>query len=347
MHFCTDPRFDEDTLFIIFEEDYRFTPDAGDPAWTHEKRRDTSSTIPPSLVPSPPPAEQASSSSAPSASLDTTAEPGRVEPTAHPEKGLRQNRAAAADYVLPSKAPAEAFKQPSMFLRDLVAYATLADRQKRGNFIFCGWQPHGAGESASCKEKDNYRSGLMLSMVSQYAFFALETAFRDDHIPKGHVDLGIKKYLSQPQISFGSYITPPLGGYTAHLSGCEKEFFDKPRPCIWMEAFACPGTRKVHDWNEKPRDKWLCTFTAKGKRDYVCRLDVDVPDEKVRWTTFDSRHGDVGAAKSYAGWGSAAWDADTKDWVERTERQLRSGRQLRQREKFRCWIASEEVGVKT
>ena len=34
LEFCTDPRFDEDTLFIIFEEDFRFTPDVGDPAWT-------------------------------------------------------------------------------------------------------------------------------------------------------------------------------------------------------------------------------------------------------------------------------------------------------------------------
>ena len=65
LEFCTDPRFDEDTLFIIFEEDFRFTPDVGDPAWTHNGRKDTSATILSSMFgPSPPPAEEAASSSA-------------------------------------------------------------------------------------------------------------------------------------------------------------------------------------------------------------------------------------------------------------------------------------------
>ena len=72
--------------------------------------------------------------------------------------------------MVQNKASRDDWKQPSMFLRDLVAYATLAHRQKRGDFMFMGWQPHGAGESESTPSVDRMRSGLMLSMVSQQGF---------------------------------------------------------------------------------------------------------------------------------------------------------------------------------
>ena len=123
------------------------------------------------------------------------------------------NRASGADW-----------EHPSIFLRDLVAYATLAHRQKRGDFMFMGWQPHGAGQSDSTKDIIRMRSGLMCSMVSLEGFLHLETQWRvaPELTAIGHVDLKLKNFWSLPVNSRVSYITPPIGGYTAHLSGCEK-----------------------------------------------------------------------------------------------------------------------------
>ena len=260
----------------------------------------------------------------------------KVEPIAHPGFWLRPERGAAEGYVVQNRASGSDWKHPSMFLRDLVAYATLAHRKKRGDFMFMGWQPHGAGDAA--KNIHQYRSGLMLSLVSKAAFLKLETDWRTNknlqHV--GHVDINLKNYFSEPQNTRVCYISPPIAGYTSHLSGCDKEFYKKARPCIWMEPFACPGTRKSHDWETKPRDKWLCTFTAKGRCEWVCRVDVEVPDAQVMWLTCDGRplywaeHGPAEAAAACS------------------QRKLRAGRALRQRETFRSWVEfEEEAGVKT
>ena len=354
LEFCTDPRFDEDTLFIIFEEDFRFTPDVGDPAWTHNGRKDTSATILSSMFgPSPPPAEEAASSSAaPAEAASSSAAPSshnkmprakKAEPPVHPNFWNRAERGAEGGYVVQNKASRDDWKQPSMFLRDLVAYATLAHRQSRGDFMFMGWQPHGAGDSTPTTKVDRYRSGLMLSMVSQQGFLHLETQWKraETLTTAGHVDLKLKNFWCLPVNSKVSYITPPIGGYTAHLSGCAAEFYKKERPCIWMEDFACPGTRRSHDWNAKSREKWLATFTSNGKPDWVCRVDVAVPDEKVYWVSFDKRV-DLGPAEPTAGWGNAAWDNDRKVWNEKTERQMRAGRALRLRDKLRIWTTKPE-----
>ena len=354
LEFCTDPRFDEDTLFIIFEEDFRFTPEVGDPAWTHNGRKDTSATIFSSMFgPSPPPDPKASSSSAAAAEEASSSAAAsshnmiprakKEEPPVPPNFWSRKEREAAGDYVVQNRASGADWKQPSIFLRDLVAYATLAHRRQRGDFMFMGWQPHGAGESDSTKNKNNMRSGLMCSMVSQEGFLHLETQWRfsPQLTAAGHVDCKLKNFWSLPVNSRVSYITPPIGGYTSHISGCEKAFFTKERPCIWLEDFACPGTRRAHDWTEKPRQKWLCTFRSNGKVDWICRVDVAVPDESVWWLSCDQRVA-RGPAEPTAGWGNAAWDNDRKTWIEKTDREMRASRALRQREKFRHWTTRQD-----
>ena len=223
--FCTDVRFDEDTLFIIFEEDFRFAPDLGDPAWTHNKRVDTSMTMPSTSQPSPPPAEQASSSSSAAASShNKIPREHKVEPTAHQEPSSRKMKAGVGDYKVLNKPSAADWKKPSVFLRDLVAYATLAHRQKRGDFIFCGWQPHGAGEADSCKNKNNYRSGLMLTMVSQTGFWELETQWRVH--PKlttpAHVDLCLPFFSAMRRFLGRATSTRPWEGIMPTSVGVSK-----------------------------------------------------------------------------------------------------------------------------
>ena len=103
-----------------------------------------------------------------------------------------------------------------------------------------------------------------------------------------------------------------------------------------MGDFACPGTRRSHDWNAQPREKWLATFTVNGLLAWGCRVDVALPDEKVWWYSYDKRvH--LGSAEPTAGWGNAAWEDSWKCWNEKTDREVRASRALRMRENFRYW----------
>ena len=338
---ATDNRFDADTLFIIFEEDFRFTPVIGDPAWTHEHRKDTSNVAMSRICGRTPTAEAASSTSSAAAapsSHNKIPKTTAVEPTAHPK--------VADKYVIRPRASGEAWKHTSMFLRDLVGYATLAHRQGRGDFMFMGWQPHGSGDSAGAKQV-RFRSGTMLTMVSQEGFLRLARDWDINDALKhpGHVDLCLKKYWSQPENNRVSYISPPIGGYTSHLSGTSKEFFAKERPTIWMEAFACPGTRRCHDWEDAPRgrEKWFCTFTTQGKCHFMGAANVDVPDHSVIWHTWDERTATT-EAEPTAGGSNWHWDAanQKRDWKAISVRQQRAGRVLRLRGKFRFYAECVE-----
>ena len=351
--FCTDERFDADTLFMIFEEDFRFTPKIDDPAWTHNGRKDTSALML-SRIFGPPPITEASSSSSSAAAAPSSqnkipkVEP-KVEPTAHPKLYSRKSRDAEDDYDVLNRAKGEEWEHPSMFLRDLVAYATLAHRAGRGDFMFMGWQPHGAGEGFGV-DINKFRSGAMLTMVSKAGFLQLASEWRTNDCLKTpcHVDIALKKYWSLPANKRTCYIVPPMAGYTSHLSGTSKEFYTKERKNTWLEEFACPGTRREHDWSPGlGRQKAFYTFTAKSKAEWVCEANVDKVDFLVQWRTYDDRFV-LGAAELTAGWGRWYWDYYNWRWAQMTVRQQRAGRSLRHLEKFRNFVEQwEKAGVKS
>ena len=209
--FATDPRFEDDTLFIIFEEDYRFAPERGDAAWSHGDRSDTSDKMPSNefcqytissssssafrKVSPPPPERGASSSTDPARGEKRSSTSEDHRPT-HPEWESRRTKHATPDFVVHKRAKRSDFETVSVYLRDLVATANLAAREGIGEFIFAGWQPHGAGEDG---KTDRYRSGAHLVMVTKTGFKTLEIAFvYDDGLKKpGHIDLKLKKLLVQ------------------------------------------------------------------------------------------------------------------------------------------------------
>jgi len=316
-------------LFIIFEEDYRFAPEPDDPAWTHKNRSDTSSRMPSCFKPSPPPAQSSSTSSSraePTASSHNKIPRWhKVEPTAPQEFSGRKVRDQQGGYTLFHKPSAANCNQPSQFMRDLVAYATLAHRSKRGDFIWCGWQPHGCGESKG-KIKSRYASGNMLTMVSKAGFWKLQASW-DEHPSlryPGHVDICLKNFFSKPTNNYSCYISPPLGGYSAHVSGCEAK--QGVREEIWKEDFACPGTRRSHDWETPPRQKFLCSFTENGRCVFERELNVEVPDNEVRWLTKDVR-AELGTAHGGG---------------ERSQREKREGRRAFMHTKFRHYVGDDK-----
>jgi len=132
---------------------------------------------------------------------------------------------------------------------------------------------------------------------------------------------------------------PPVGGYTSHLSGTSAEFYSTDRPNVWMENFACPGTRKVHDWDPEPRQRKLLAFTAKGKPREVCNIDVEVDDSAVQWLTYEFRKGrytepTAGEEDEELPSSSSAASASATVLTARQKRARRAGRQ---RDTFRVY----------
>jgi hypothetical protein len=354
--FCLDGRFDADTLFLIFEEDFRFYPDKDDPAWSMPGRRNTYDYMVADLFGSSPSPTSAASSSRdePTAvhsrgsSEMPLGDPLEAEPheEVHPSWWKRPKTECGSHWNVLKRASSKDFKHVSVFLRDIVAYANLASRHKRGDFMFLGWQPHGAGDTSS--NVDRYRSGTMLTVATVRAFRDLQIGFREhaDLKQPGHVDQQLKKYWCQEHMTRVSYIAPPISGYTEHVSGCSREFLTAPRRTIWQEKFACPGTRASHDWQEPARRRWLCTFSKKGGIEYVAQVDVMVPDTAVEWLSFDAREeAQQQPTEPTAGWGKWSWNDETQSWEQPTKRFERADRARRQRLKFRVYTSDEDKAL--
>lgn len=197
--------------------------------------------------------------------------------------------------------------------------------------MFMGWQPWGAGD----KGRPNvYRSGTMLTMFSGEGALRLLYGFQnDDELRRpAHIDQALKRFWSKPENHAVAYISPPVGGYYDHVSGCSPEFLTSERKGIWREQFAAPGTRRTHDW--LGREKWFCTFTAKGGCDWVGKVDIAVPDEEVLWKTFDARW------ESASSEPTAGWKWTEYGWQE-TGRRTRMARSIRQKMKFRHYVDDE------
>lgn len=342
--FAMDARMDPDCLFIVFEEDFRFTPETGDEAWTINGRQDTSGLIDHDLFRWNLPADKGGRHV--EASASSTAEPtaGRSEKkkSLHPGNWMRENLATMRGSAVQGRASREDWFVVSMFLRDLVAYAIHAHRLHRGEFQFMGWQPWGAGQAGP--HINRFGSGAMLTMFSKEGARRLEYAFQNEESMQraGHLDIMLRKFWSEPENSRVVYITPPVGGYYTHISGCEKSLGPRPREAIWNEKFACPGTRKVHDWEKEKRQKWWATFTVKGGCDWVGQVDIDVSDEALTWKTMDARK-DRGAAEPTAGgpWSNWTWSEEQHKWLEESDRKRRAARRVRMNEKFRTWVTDE------
>lgn len=333
--FCSDLRFPPDCLFLIFEEDFRFAPPRDHPAWRAEGRKDTSALLEAHAVGqmSPPPSGSAASSSSASPPPPTAAaEPRRVAES-------RPVKRSSEHFTAVHKASASDFEHVSGFVRDIVAYVTLAHRMGHGRFLWFGWQPHGAGD----KGKPNvYRSGNMLvTMDAATAKFLNREWMEEDTLKHpGHADQVLKRFWISRGAEVCGYVTPPVGGYTEHVSGMYREGPasgpDLVRKDIWMEKFCCPGTRTSHDWNLEARPRFLATFTKKGGCEWVSDkpIDVDVPDSEVLWKVRDLREEqDEFRAKH---------DLEKSGKVPTTARQKRAARQHKMFDKFRVWAKPDE-----
>ncbi len=301
--FMMDERFPKDTLFLVFEEDFRWWPDENEPLERAKgydarvkarKERAGDPSTGRTLVSPPPPAYApggpASSSTAPPGPPGQNVESWYKTP---PDS----RRACGLYHKVPAKGQAELDQLDGGYdknFADTVRLCNLAHREKAGDLIWLSWCP--GSTRRSC-----IGHGAMLLGLTCWGAMDLNAAIRHDQLAKGHWDVSLKHWLMaeetrQAEVNF-SYLLPPLGNYSEHASGCDDQFASAAapvRPANWKEVWCCPGSRKKDD--PQRRDKYLCRLRRVGEPEWLLKIrdfDTYVDFTPLQWTTFFEAKADM------------------------------------------------------
>ena len=116
---------------------------------------------------------------------------------------------------------------------------------------------------------------------------------RNGDLPRvsGHWDLDLKRWLLASGVQHrvgASYIAAPVGSYRAHPSGRDARFTGPAgRPPLWDLPWCCQGTRRSQD--SRDRSKYVCGWTARGKRERIGQLTDNPGPQDHQWRTFWAR----------------------------------------------------------
>jgi hypothetical protein len=191
-------------------------------------------------------------------------------------------------HELPMKGSATDFDNISPEVKDLVRMSKKAHMVGRGNLMWMCWQPCGARKKPL--RVNSISSGTMLLMVTPRGAGMLHQLFQGGPVlgtlKPGHIDVVLKSWLEKGDnagIMGACYLTPPLGNYTTHQSGCDRSLSTGVgRLSCWSEPWVCRGTRVVQD--PKKREKWFASWTKKGDPVWLVKASVD--DKSLDWTSF-------------------------------------------------------------
>ena len=234
------PSFEPDTLFLVFEEDWRLERDA--PA---------------------PPSEDATESAGSHGFL------------------LRGTRPEGRSHFVPTAGADKVSSDSQNVANDLVSFVTRAARSEHGDIVWMTWQP-GQGDVKSGVTK--IKSGAMLLAFSVKGADVASEAIRTNKITANHFDIELHRFVLEHGSKLFSYVFPPLGNYSSHVSGCEPEYRDTARPSCWDTKWVCPGTRRSQDTQK--RDKYLAFPKKKGNPDWLSLIDLDKEYDDLAWKSF-------------------------------------------------------------
>ena len=244
-----DKRLPDDILFLVMEEDFRWWPDHDDPdsadeydllAATVAQTAKARKVRPPSARGSKPP-----TGDEPTAFSQGGKAPPAKKATSEWHAGSYRGSLSA------SRGEDWGLKQE---VADTIRICTFAHRKGMGDFMnLCwvgdgkkGWVPH---------------HGAMFMALSKRG--AQKVAAAMDSLHAGHIDIVWKNWLKQgPEVQADvgfSYLYPPMGNYTQHISECDPHTYGEHtqgRPADWGKPFCCQGTRREDD--PQNREKWLC-----------------------------------------------------------------------------------------
>jgi len=185
---------------------------------------------------------------------------------------------------------------------DLVSYVTAAHRHGKGDIVWLTWQP-GQGDKVKRSQSICSGSMLLgISKVGamrlQEAFAAKELRLGhfDISLLRWLMDGDRGK-------SFSCYIVPPIGNYKSHLSGCEEHYKDEPRPSCWTSKWVCPGTRKGQDPKQRDKYLAWHTTKGEPEWITLVNLDKDFEELAWRtfWAVPDKLRPDHELLRRVAG----------------------------------------------
>ncbi len=253
-----DPCWEADTLFLVFEEDFRYTnvPLGGTPT---EGQAGSASGATSSATPAPKP-----------------------RPKPEVRKRPASHRVTGQWYDVPDK-PKGLVESTTTRLADTVHYCIQAQRLGIGDVVWLTWNAGMPGTTVVSK-RDVLMYGSNLIAVTRRGASKMWEGMLDGSLGKSHWDLSLKWWLQQHKDTIpASYMVPPLGHWYAHPSDCDPKKHPESRPDAWNSNWVCPGTRIEED--PQKRDKWLVKLIKDGKEpQYVAKLND--PSTPMDWMTY-------------------------------------------------------------
>ena len=274
-----DPRLDPDTLFWVFEPDFRFYPPGQNPQrWlTHAGQFPVQELT---ALRRPQDAEPTASKDAAPSSKWGQQEKGKGAKPAGQVKRLRGSYAELG--ATQRKGGTGVGPSGSQLLRevmDVMLICQKAHEQKAGDIMWLSY-------NADKRKPSRVGFGSQFIAVSvSGARHMLRAMQPPSALESGHWDLVLKTWLlakpnRQQEVGF-SYIHPPIGNFVEHTSGCCANP-NEWRAGLWSEPWVCPGTRQVDD--PKQRQKWLCQMVREGQPTWIARvIDFEPTAEVVGW----------------------------------------------------------------
>ena len=253
-----DHRFPDDTLFMVFEEDYRFWPIGEDPNGYDDYPERLKKILE---------REEAPKSGAyrpDKITFDAAASGAKGEQA----KGISKGYRVAGQYHFTPNRQATTYEEDEGLCQevaDLIRIATLCHRNSMGEIIWFGWEPKSDGKRPTWLWKASH--GLMLTKKGAHH---IEVAMQTDQLERNHFDLAFSWWLRRPHVAEKAgvcYIVPSIGSYFAHPSDCDPLNFGEAsggRPDGWdKKVKPARGTRQATDQLSRP--KWIAQWKGTGQ----------------------------------------------------------------------------------
>ena len=265
--FVADGRWSEDTMFFVFESDWRLYPPGKEPADVKKRLSERFTRSDLELVGS------------------TKKEIKEFELGRHDKVMCKE---IFETCFLRSKGHANRSGHGVLDCwMDIMMMLTLAARNGCGDLVWWSWVPD------KQKQRTQPSHGAMfISIVPCAARKILSAMEMKTFAAKpNHWDVVLLQWLRKNQVAVKySHFLPSMGSYVTHRSGCSPKY-DTPegRPSEFHENYNAFGTRPGED--DRGRAKWFCRLVAKGCAEH--KLQVVLPEcgrdfiNPILWYTFD------------------------------------------------------------
>ena len=358
-----DDRFPEDTLFLVFEYDYRFWPIGEDPdgADDYSTRLETMLAKRKRSV-SPKKINMKADTASRKSGQASSSSSGAYRPEA---KGKEKGKAIVTQHhytpVRGSTIPEHPNEGLSTNVADLLRIATFCSRQSMGEIIWFGW-------CAPAKTKPTWLwKGSHGIMLTKRGAAHIMLAIADGRVQRGHIDLVLLQWLRSEEEAIkagASYTWPMIGSYYGHASGCDPATFGEAqggRPSGWEDGGGKPakGTRVKEDQHERRKFivQWRGTGVNKTERHWIpMPQDEELHTDTFKWRSFrgeptatPKHQAERGGFTSHLPRGvlppKATKEEDSDDETTMTERAKRIKREWSARENKRTFVDNPDEAV--